>query len=854
VQVVRPRLHTVLDGHGGAAVTQVCAPAGFGKTFLLSSWIHARADERVAWLSLEPGDDVRRLWSFVYASLGLPDAVEPLPVAPVAQRLSRLPEPMLVILDDFHHCDDPASLDAVEFLVRHSADRLRLILLTRVSPALPLVRWRLAGELADIGPGELAFTADETAELLAAHGHHLPDSMVSDLHVWSEGWPAVLGLAVRAIGTSLRTVDVDGIVAAAVPGIREYLRRELMNELPAGLRDVLLTTSILDRLYPDLVAATTDRRDGERVLVELERRNLFAETVATHPPSYRYHRVLSSLTRGELVQARPDKVHALHRRAAEWHRGVGLVGDALRHALAGRDYAYAVRLVAEEWPGLVLCPQSAAWRCGAPCVPDEALAADPALDLAGVTAHIARGDTTAAARHLARAKAHANAAVQTHVSAENDDHRDGLVAATVALDIALARQVGDVDTVRSAAGRMLDLVRDDRVGGAPRDVVGAVTTTALGMALLGAGELDEAETVLAQSIAATDRLGLTCPRAVCASGLAFLYAVQGELRAAERMARAALAVAACPGQSARLHCGYAYAALAMLAIEWDCLEEAEANLRLAAETCEPPTDPNLCATVAVVHAQLLHERGDLMQAREILLSGRRRGMARAAAYLRDWHAAVDVAVRAAHGDPETVRRSLDLAPESADPAPAALAVALARAYLAGDDLASACRFLPCGGDTLPRALRLEAGLIEAVAAHRRGDQRAATRLLERVLEDAEPDGFRRVFVRAGPAARDLLVGHLDSGTAYWTTVNALIAAIDDHATGQPATAALPEALTDREVTVLRYLQSVLSNAEIASDMCVSVNTVKTHVRNIYRKLDTTRRRDAVRRARQLHLL
>src|SRR5262249_27020595 len=160
-----------------------------------------------------------------------------------------------------------------------------------------------------------------------------------------------------------------------------------------------------------------------------------------------------------------------------------------------------------------------------------------------------------------------------------------------------------------------------------------------------------------------------------------------------------------------------------------------------------------------------------------------------------------------------------------------------RAYAAGDDLASACRLLPRGvddGDALPRALRLEAGLIEAVAAHRRGDRRTATRMLERGVGGAEPGGVRRGFNRARPAARELLLGHLDSGTAYWTTVKDLIAAIDDRATGEQTTAGLPEALTEREVTVLRYLQSVLSNAEIASDMCVSVNTVKTHVRNIYR--------------------
>jgi LuxR family maltose regulon positive regulatory protein len=159
---------------------------------------------------------------------------------------------------------------------------------------------------------------------------------------------------------------------------------------------------------------------------------------------------------------------------------------------------------------------------------------------------------------------------------------------------------------------------------------------------------------------------------------------------------------------------------------------------------------------------------------------------------------------------------------------------------------------------LPLALRIEAGVIEAVAARRAGDAKAATRAMERALTLAEPEGYRRPFTRAGSATRELLVEHLDSGTACWSLVNELVAAADDRpvpaAPAAPAPPALAEPLTERELTILRYLQSILSNTEIAVELSLSVNTVKTHVRNIYRKLDAARRRDAVRRARELHLL
>ncbi|WP_217428905.1 response regulator transcription factor, partial [Micromonospora maritima] len=154
-------------------------------------------------------------------------------------------------------------------------------------------------------------------------------------------------------------------------------------------------------------------------------------------------------------------------------------------------------------------------------------------------------------------------------------------------------------------------------------------------------------------------------------------------------------------------------------------------------------------------------------------------------------------------------------------------------------------------------VRLGAGLLEAASAGSAGDARRAGRLLEEVLALAEPEGFRRVFTRAEPEVRDLLASHLDSGTAYWATVSDLVRDADAHRP-EPApdtsARALDEPLTERELTILRYLQSILSNVEIAAELSLSVNTVKTHVRNIYRKLDATRRREAVRRARELRLI
>ena len=227
--------------------------------------------------------------------------------------------------------------------------------------------------------------------------------------------------------------------------------------------------------------------------------------------------------------------------------------------------------------------------------------------------------------------------------------------------------------------------------------------------------------------------------------------------------------------------------------------------------------------------------------------------------MQRWLAAAEAEVRTASGGAHAVPATLMPLLEDVEATSAPVAVALAHAYLRNGDIHAAARAVPHWSDETKSdpllALRLDAGLIEAVTASQLGDASRAAATLERVLCMSEPDGFRRVFVRGGQSVRDLLAKQLESGTAYWSLVRDLLQAPRPAPGGQEHSVSGPnEPLTERELTVLRFLQSVLSNEEIASKLFVSVNTVKTHVRNIYRKLGVGRRREAVRRARELHLL
>jgi LuxR family maltose regulon positive regulatory protein len=308
-------------------------------------------------------------------------------------------------------------------------------------------------------------------------------------------------------------------------------------------------------------------------------------------------------------------------------------------------------------------------------------------------------------------------------------------------------------------------------------------------------------------------------------------------------------------------CSHAHLALAVVAIARDRPADAEANLALAGQPVCPTDEPTSVVLAALVQAQLLRSRGDLAGGQRTVRAARERLTDRPhSRELTHWLLAAEADLHTAHGDLEAARRLLSPLVESGTAPVEPLAVALARTHLHGGQPGTAVQTLPDWADSTaqrwPLGTRLDAGLLDALAARQLGDGRRAARLLERVLELAEPEGFRRPFVSGGPAVRDLLAAHLDTGTAYWPLISELIVDRDAPTPREQQVGPLVpgEPLTERELTILRYLQSILSNVEIASELSLSVNTVKTHVRNIYRKLDATRRREAVRRARELRLL
>ncbi|MEV1156172.1 LuxR C-terminal-related transcriptional regulator [Micromonospora chokoriensis] len=921
--VARPRLLRRLDEGSAGPVTRIAAPAGWGKTTLLASWVRlggapaevepgavvpdsgelAASPESgpvPAWVSVEVGDDGDRLWSYLAAALRaatgstesgpVPDrSPRPEHLEALAASLAAADRPVLLILDDLHRVADPAALTGLEFLLRHAEQRLRLVIGARAGLHLPLHRLRLAGELTEIGPDELAFTDDEVADLLTAHGAALPAAAVHRLRERTGGWPAALRIAALAVRGQADPERWAGQFGGDQPEIAGYLHEEVLATLDPAEEDLLRRTAVVDTVCADLAEALTGRADAGQALADLAGAGGLLHREDTRPAWYRCEPLLADLLRADLARLPTDDLRELHARAADWYAGDGRPADGLRHALAAGRWDLAGDLFVAHWPELTRYDREPVHAPAPVAPPAEVVRADPEVALACAAERVCAGDLPAASGHLGVAAEHA--------AGLPVPRRDRFLRLVTALEVSVARLADDQAEVRAAAARLLRTRPEGATptrlpdspptgpsssapttgGGAAADDADlrAFTGTALGLVELADGALSAARFVRAR--AAAREAGRPRTELVAASRAALLLAVRGDLRAAEQAARDALGMPPCRGWSGRLDCAYAYLALALVALLRDQPEEAAANLALAgpvrgvadgwaggpeAGTGEDwlaaaPGEPVAAAVAALCRAQLHRDAGDPAAGQRLLV---RAGAALAdrpsATELTSLLRAAEAELRAERGDLAAARDLLGgSADDGTDPV---LAVTVAKVELLAGDTAAAGRALPGWqsptATAWPLPVRLDAGLLDAVLAERAGDGRRAGRILEQVLDLAGPQGCRRVFTRA--PVRDLLAAHLDAGTAHFTLVSDLVRGAST-STARPTAAprgVLDEPLTERELTILRYLQSILSNVEIASELSLSVNTVKTHVRNIYRKLDATRRREAVRRARELRLI
>ncbi len=802
--VARPRL---AERVGAAPITLVCGPAGAGKTTVSADWAE-RAALPVAWVSLEREDDEPfRFWRAVLASLRVAGvvaegsalaALEP-PAAGSQDRfapelvnaLAELRSPAALVLDDAHLLRSRKLRDQLGFLLMHLPPPLRVVLAARSDPGLPLHVLRVRTSLAEVRMHDLAFTRVETAELLAAHALELSAPSVTALHARTEGWAAGLRMAALSLQ---RSDDRDRFVAEFAGDDRvvsDYLVAELLESMPARDRRFLLRTSVAGRLCGGLAEAITGEPGGAETLERLAQ--IYGFVIEDGEGWFSYHTLFAGLLRARLH----DDERACHRRAAAWHAAHGMSCEALRHAIAGHDTELAAELVAAHWVELFSGGERRRLRAALDELPPGRVSADPELSAAAACARFDAGEPASAREHLAAAR---GAAPASYALARSCAARhDGDLAA--ALDAGSAGAFAHL-AIGVAALWSYDFARAEEqlrrartaAGGGSYLVLDALAHLALTRVLSDGPEAAAAVAAEAAELARRPEWART--PAAAAAHAALAYAALFESRPGDAAAHRRDASDAGPEPRLRLALG-GLGALIRLADghlgSW--LHESDAALAAC---------PQDAALIGSLRARLLIARGDLERAQAVLD---------------------------------------DLPADFAE-----VAVARARLALAAGAPASAAEPPALLGST-----RVEAHVTEALVLDALGLRADATARMERALALAETGGHRSAFPRDA-AAGALLQACIRAGTAHRALAGELLQTIDDDAPAPDEPEPLGEPLTDREREVLAYLPTSAENRDIAAELGVTTNTVKTHLRGIYRKLEAENRRDAVARARTHRLL
>ena len=886
-RIARARLCERFAHGDEAALTVVSAPAGFGKTTAVTEWLDAipSGSRRRAWLSLDDRDnDVVTFWTYVVAALRtalgdgfgvasstmLTTSQAPVDVviATLLNELLGIDSDLVLVLDDYHVITAVAIHESVSMLLERLPPRVRVVIASRVDPPLPLGRLRVQGKLLEVRAGDLRFTVDEAASYLEqASGATLSTGEVTALAERTEGWAAALQLA----ALSMRGRDDVSSFIAGFAGddryIVDYLAEEVLDRQTEDDRRFLLQTSILERLDGPACDAVTDRAGGRATLERLERANLFLVPLDDRRNWYRYHHLFADVLRAHLLDEHPDDVAELHLRASTWHTSSGDPAEGIRHALAAADVELAADLAEAAVPAWRRDRKEATIRHWLLLLPDHVVRKRPVLtiDLVGALASVGElgahlEERLDDAERLIDLAAGASAG-EEDVVVVRTDQIPSLPAAIEMYRAAIALIRGDLDGTQAHGRRALDTAPGDD------HLVRAAAGALVGLAAWARGDVEAACVGYSESIDGLRRAGHHSDVLGCSITLADLRLAQGRVHEAMRIYAEGLELGTGSGSAPLRGTADMHVGLADLHRERGELEAARLHLARSAELGphnglpQHPYRSRLCA------ARLCAADGDLDAALVLLDEAER-------VYTTDFSPSVRPipAIRAGlladHGRVAEALEWVRLRGLAADDELDYLGefehLILARVLLAEARVDGSARSADDALDLLRRlVVAAESGgrdgdllqvlVVLALAEEARGRRSDAVDNLERAVVRAEPEGYRRLFLDEGPRLRPLLEAVASRGRSV-TYVGALLESSNARPASRRAPQALVDPLSERELDVLRFLNSELTGPEIARELTVSLHTVRSHTKSIYSKLAVTNRRAAVRRAAELALL
>jgi len=865
--VQRPRISELLaGGTRWNPLTVVTGPPGTGKTMALTLW--AAAENRpVAWVALDRYDNrPESFWSYVVAALRGSGTV--LPEAPSAGTQEQATDhvfllwlvsalagrdlPVILVLDDFHVLTEPEVLKGLDFVLRNVGPGLRVVVSSRADPPLRLHRYRLAGELAEIRASDLAFNIAEAGLLMAQHRGTISSDSLECLMGRTEGWAAGLRLAAISMDTH---PDPDQFVKELITedsALTGYLVEEVLNSQPPEVQEFLLSTSILEQVSTEAASELAGDEQAAGFLPALARANTFVQPIGSG--WYRYHPLFAEVLRLKLRLKYPERMPDLHRRAARLCEQNGSLTHAVRHAVKAGDWQLAARMVIN---GLaiteIMRPQRGQSLAGEfVSMPDSEVWDEPHPYLVSAAASLARGERESCVAVLTTAES-----ILASLPAEQEI--PGRLAAAM-LRLAISRQTGDLPALVATGDRAEALV--SAMPGemlARHPAIRANRLAARGVVELWSGHLDEAVRVLDSGVAAASALGAEHEQAECLGYLALAEGLRGGLcRAAELAAQAAVPVTAGePHPPVKRPNPPAAVAMALVHLERNEMRETRSLLKQA-DTALGASPDKLIGTVA----WLVAARAGLAEGRADV-TAQFVAKARSGWRVPDWleqeltQVEAQACLAAGH-----IQAALAVA-ERIDPdSSLEAAIVHARAWAAAGDTSNARRALsPALADhhRVTEQVRLQAWLVDAQLSYNSGNRARGHRALASALSLAEREQRRLPFVLERGWIKQALERDPELARSYQRLLaptlrrDRLAAALNAPAPDQLAIVAV-EPLTEREREVLRYVSDMLNTAEVASEMYISVNTVKTHLKSIFRKLAATHRGEAVRRAQQLELI
>jgi LuxR family maltose regulon positive regulatory protein len=868
--VQRDRLHHVVDDAVARGSLIVSAPAGSGKTQLVTGWMtRQRTPRAVAWLTLDEGDrDPLRFLRYVAAAMettapgreamrgvSIPAAatvVNEALLLGVAEAMARLTDDVVLVLDDFDGVTGSETEELLARVLRYPPERVRLVVLGRAEPHLGQSRLGLLGYVTELGETDLAFTSGELVQLAQAHGIRMAAEELSALQTRTAGWAAgvalwVAGLAHGAASTGATPAESGEALAV------DYLVTEVLAVQPDELRDFLRRATTTNPVCGELADVLTEATDGSRTLAELHEAHLFVTRLDDPTDQtrtwYRWHPLFAAAVQQQLVVTDPQLATTMQRSAARWHRRHGSPVEAVRYAMAGDDPEWAAELLGECWLDLVVAGESTLARSLLHLFDEHTRTTHAELAVICSFLRFQRRDLDRACRCAEEAVALSRRLPTRRQLAVE------VMATVVRLGSASLTGVDRVEGLHETAVALLERIRRTRGYLHSRERV----RLAMLLHQLGAHETSRwmvaaahDHLIEARVEAETENLPDLVLR--CDALLAVADLVAGRFGSAHALALGVV------GPEQRRPCSphtlaTAYAALGGVELARGDIATALQHLSQAGEAVQPDDAVNRFLIGALTHFAL-HAAGRKALARAEL---ERLESLVAERGLPPWVGTLLMVLRASQlaAEDRWVDALAVLAPPEQRSSTAAEAIrrcwraeVLRLAGRPDEARAELVELLPA----VPAVVAPLALVTDAVASEALGLHEAALESLDRALETAAPDEVLHPFLRLGPRVRVLLEQLVDAGTRHEAFAMSVLDRLDSagRRTSMPSVSFEP--LTAREREVLRAMQGTASNAEIAQRLFVSMNTLRTHLKHLNRKLGTASRREAVARARELSLL